>query len=207
MTLRLVQNRPGAGGGPAADEVLRAFVAVEINAGVRAQLAQVLERLRAVGARVGWVAPENIHLTLVFLGNVFRAQVAGLGEALDRAAAGCPAFEFQVGGLGYFGAPQAPRVVWAGVAEQPALEALQRAAAAAVAAAGIRLEERPFKAHLTLGRVRSRQGADALTSALCSTTNTAFGSVPVRRMLFMRSELGHQGVRYSVLHESLLKGA
>ncbi len=193
---------------PATDNVLRAFIAVEITAEVREKLAVLQSKLRKAGGRVGWVAPENIHLTMAFLGNVFAAQVAALSEALDAVAAGFKPFQFEVSDVGFFGSPKSPRIIWAGVAEEmPNLIDLQKLVAARVVGLGLPLENRPFKPHLTLGRVRSGKRADELTSALTSAKNTAFGWVPVQRLLLMQSHLEHQGVRYSILHESALKGA
>lgn len=195
------------GHGSPADAVIRCFIAVEISEEVRAGLAALQGDLKKTGARVGWVAPQNIHLTLVFLGDVFSAQVPVLAGRLDAIAAEVPPFGYAVTGAGYFGSARSPRVLWAGVEEEPVLERLQRRVGQVARELGFRLEDRPFRPHLTLGRVRARVRADELTSALASANNTAFGSVSVERLLLMQSHLEHQGVRYSVLHASALKGA
>ncbi len=190
------------------DEVLRAFIAIEINDGVRKSLAGLEEALKASGARVGWVAPANIHLTLVFLGETFAARVPELAAALNAIAAGTPRFSCEVAGAGFFGSPRSPRVIWVGVREEaPVLPGLQARLAEAVCALGFHVEDRAFKPHLTLGRVRTRHRVDELTSLLQSANNTRHGSVDVCRLLLMQSHLEHQGVRYSVLHSSALKGA
>jgi RNA 2',3'-cyclic 3'-phosphodiesterase len=190
------------------DEVVRAFIAVEISDPVRQSLADLEAELKKTSARVGWVAPQNIHLTLVFLGEVFLGQVRKLGSALDSIAAETPVFSYEVAGAGAFGSPRSPRVLWVGVQESgTALATLQGRLAEAVRALGFHVEDRAFKPHLTLGRVRTRQGVDELTSVLQSANNTRYGSVEVCRLLLMQSHLEHQGVSYSVLHTSALKGA
>ena len=190
------------------DDVIRSFIAVEISDGVRDGLKALQQDLKEAGARVGWVAPENIHLTLVFLGDIFRSQVQPLANALDEVAAQLRAFRCEVAGTGFFGSPRSPRVIWVGVNEQGnAVAELQLRAVAAVRGLGLKTEDRPFHPHLTLGRVRTRDRVDELTSRLASAKSTTFGSVEVRRLLLMQSHLEHQGVRYSVLHESALKGA
>jgi RNA 2',3'-cyclic 3'-phosphodiesterase len=195
-------------GGGSADTVLRAFVAVEISEEVRRGLEVVEDALRKAGANVGWVAPENIHLTIVFLGDMFQSAVAAMAERLDAVTAGIAPFQYQVRGTGYFGSSRSPRVIWAGVeGAGSSLALLQEGAAAAAQELEFRREDRPFKPHLTLGRVRSRRRVDELTSALASHKDTGFGLVGVVRLLLMQSELEHQGVRYSVLHASALKGA
>lgn len=193
--------------GPAGDEVWRLFVAVEIPEEIRWTLAREQDRLKRCGARVGWVAPENLHLTLVFLGDTFVGRLPELTAALDAAAAETVPFEFEIAGLGAFGSPRSPRVIWAGVTgPPPELTALHARVTEALSACGVRLESRPFAAHLTLGRVRSSKGAGALTGALSSPNVPAVGRAAVRRMLLMRSVLGRAGPQYSVVHESRLKG-
>lgn len=195
-------------GNSAEGGVLRAFIALEINDEVRASLANVQATLKATGSKVSWVAAGNIHLSLAFLGNIFESVVDPLGEKLDRVAEGVRPFPLEVAGIGYFGSPTRPRVIWAGIEAPPAeLERLHAGVCAAVRTFDIPLEERPFKAHLTLGRVKAPQNVGALTSAMAAVKNTRHGSVDVRRLLLMRSQLDPQGARYSVLHESILKGA
>ena len=188
-------------------DVVRAFLALEITEEVRGRLGAVQERLKAVGAQVGWVLPENIHLTVAFLGDVFASSVSVLSDRLDGAVGAVPAFTLSIQGLGTFGPPRVPRVVWAGVAAPPPeIFKLHEAVAGVLKASGIAVEERPFAPHLTIGRVRGPKGAGALTSELASIKNTAFGDVRVVRLLLMRSHLEQPRARYSVLHASSLKG-
>lgn len=190
------------------DDVIRAFIALPINDSVRDRLAGVEVKLKETGAHVGWVSPNNIHLTLVFLGDVFASQLPSVSAVLDDAAREFAPFEVSVSGLGFFGGERSPRVVWAGVEDASGcLEPLQKRIAEGVRGLGFKLEDRPFRAHLTLGRVRSRLGVDGLTSLLRSARNTGFGSVAMERLLLVQSHLEHQGVRYSTIHESALKGA
>lgn len=190
------------------DEVWRLFVGIRLTPEVRASLARAQDRLRRSGARVAWVRPENLHLTLAFLGDTFAARIPGLVSALDGAAGAVRPFDLDIGGLGSFGSPRAPRVIWAGTAEAPAaLRDLHGRVAEVLRSHGVPLETRPFAAHVTLGRVRSSRGADALTSALRSPMNPPPGGrLAVDRADLMRSELGPGGPVYTVLHESPLKG-
>ncbi len=190
------------------DDVIRAFVAIEISEPVRAGLKSLQLKLKQANAKVGWVAPENIHLTVAFLGDVFGARLIRLGSLLDAVAASFAPFPFEVLGTGFFGSPESPRVLWADVREPTgALARLQEQVAAVARSLEIGVEDRPFAPHLTLGRVRARAGVGELTSRLESASNTSFGSVEVERLLLMQSHLEHHGVRYSILHESRLQGA
>jgi RNA 2',3'-cyclic 3'-phosphodiesterase len=192
----------------AGSEVIRSFMAIEIGDDVRRSLARFQDQLRKTDAHVGWVAPANIHVTLVFLGDIFASQVAPLSAAMDEIGTACAPFPLEVTGTGTFGSARSPRVIWAGIRDDGArLPALYERLAGAVRGLGLHVEDRPFKAHLTLGRVRSSRGADGLTSVVASANNTSFGFVKVERILLMQSHLEHQGVRYSVLHASALQGA
>lgn len=193
---------------PRPDDLLRVFIAVEISEEVREALRRLQDTLKRAPARVGWVAPENVHLTLAFLGDVFRAALPGFEAALDAVALDAAPFRFEASGAGYFGSARSPRVLWVGVSDESGgLGRLQERVATAARGLGLKVEDRPFKPHLTLGRVRSPQGAHELTSLMASAKNTGCGWVDVQRLLLMQSHLEHQGVRYSILHASALKGA
>jgi RNA 2',3'-cyclic 3'-phosphodiesterase len=193
---------------PGTEDVIRAFVAVEINDEVRESLGRLQDNLKKAGAKVGWVSPQNVHLTLVFLGDVFRAKIDPLGVALDGVAEDFKPFSYEAAETGFFGSAKSPRVIWVGVRDSSGMLAdMQKRVVDAVHGQGLRTEERSFKPHLTLGRMRSRQRADELTSILASAKNTSCGAVEVQRLLLMQSHLEHQGVRYSILHASALKGA
>ena len=192
----------------AGDEVLRAFIALDLDAQVRVRLADLQAELRQISCRVSWAPPRNIHLTLVFLGDLFGAQVPELVAALDEIASCAAPFSMGVAGVDAFGPPAAPRIVWAGIEEATgALRALQDRTAMVVRSLGFQLEDRPFHPHLTLGRVRDRRGAAELTSRLSSLKNVPYGQVEVKELLLMRSRLVPQGAEYSLLHASALKGA
>jgi 2'-5' RNA ligase len=191
------------------EALLRAFIAVELPPEIRAALAGEQARLKKLGANVGWVAPDNIHITLLFLGDMFGAQVAPLAAALDAVAAHHAPFELAVAGLGWFGPPRSPRVVWAGVLDpQHRLAALQKEIEEQARLLDLRTEARPFHPHLTLGRVRpgGHAALPALTRALEQANDTAYGRCAVGMVRLMQSRLGPGGAQHSPLHESILKG-
>ena len=191
------------------EQVLRAFIAVEIPDKVRVALAAEQAQLKKWEARVGWVVPENIHITLLFLGDIFGAQVAPVSAALNTVAAQHAPFELAVAGLGWFGPPRSPRVIWTGVSD-PAqkLVALQKQIEEQARALGLRTESRPFHPHLTLGRAWPGGHATlpALTRALEQAKNTIYGRCVVDGVRLMQSRLEVTGAHYSLLYEAKLKG-
>lgn len=146
---------------------------------------------------VAWVGRDNFHLTLKFLGGVEPARLEAVVPALTRAAAGCPAFDLAVGGLGAFPSPTRPRVLWIGI-DEGATESARLAARAddALAALGFERESRPFSPHVTLGRVREPRRQPGLAAAL---GGGIVGRQRVERLSLMRSDLSPRGARYTEL--------
>jgi 2'-5' RNA ligase len=173
-------------------------VAILLAEAIRARLASEVERLRPLARDVAWIARDNVHLTLKFLGEVDAARLETLGDALARAVAPCPAFPLVVDGLGAFPSRSRPRVLWAGVGEGAGeATALAGRVDAALAPLGFPRETRPFSAHVTLGRVRTPRADRGLAEAL--DRGSVFGRQPVERVSLMRSELSPRGARYTEL--------
>lgn len=151
------------------------------------------------GARgVAWVSPENLHVTLKFLGHVDEARLEPMRGALGGAAAAGPPFDLAITGLGAFPTAARPRVLWAGVGRgAEALAALAAAVERALAALGVPPEDRPFSAHVTLGRVREPRRDPALAAALAAGAARDFGTLRVAHVSLMRSDLSPGGRRYT----------
>jgi len=158
-----------------------------------------------VARDVAWVAPDNVHLTLKFLGGVEAARLAAVAGALAGAVAGCRPFDLTVRGLGGFPTPTRPRVLWAGADEGAAPAAmLARQVDDALVVLGFPAESRAFSAHVTLGRVRAPRSNPRLAEALAG--GATFGRQCVDRLALMRSELSPRGARYTELSAVPLVG-
>lgn len=189
------------------ESTIRCFVALTLPDPVRAALDGFTGRLGRTGARVSWVRRDNFHLTLQFLGEISPKRLERVCRAADAAGTGVAPFEMVVKGAGFFGSKRAPRVAWAGVAHPPSgLLRLQLAVSQRLAKLGFDAGKQKFQPHVTLGRIRDSGQAAALTSQLASANNTTFGAVPVDHLVVLQSHLEPNGVRYSTLHESKLKG-
>jgi RNA 2',3'-cyclic 3'-phosphodiesterase len=178
----------------AAPETLRAFVAVRIPQNVRMQLLEIQNALKPRLKEVSWTHPDSMHLTLQFLGNIERANVAPLISELSSAAGSRSGFELGLGKIGSFG----NRVLWAGVTlgEEP-LQDLTSKVQRATASFGVQPEDRPFHPHVTLGRCRS--AAPGIAAALAKLSLPSFEPWSVRSFELIQSELLPRGARYSVL--------
>jgi 2'-5' RNA ligase len=177
---------------------VRSFVAVLLPDELRSRLGLEIDALRRHATGVAWVAVENLHVTLKFLGGVDEARLAEVEAALARAAA-VPAFDVALRGLGAFPTPMRPRVIWAGAAPSPAFAALAAAVDGALGALGFPPEGRDFAPHVTLGRAREPRRAPALTAALEAAATRPFGTLAVARVSLMRSDLSPRGSRYTEL--------
>ena len=165
---------------------------------MRRRLAAAVDFLRPSVNDVAWVAPDNFHLTLKFLGPVDSERIATLTEALTSAAAACTPFKLELGGLGAYPSPARPRVLWAGLATGAApAAAVAMRIDEALAELGFKREARAFSPHVTLGRVRQPHAQPRLREALAATR--VVGVVEVARVSLMRSDLSPRGARYTEL--------
>lgn len=177
---------------------MRLFVALELPEAARAAAAQVLQSLRPRGQGIKWVAPANLHLTLKFLGETPAAALEGVIQALAGALAGQPALDLELAGCGAFPQISRPQVVWLGLDGQvEGLAGLARGLEAALEPLGFAPEGRPFKPHLTLGRLRRGEKAPpALSQALAGLAARRGPAFTAARVGLMESTLTPQGPIY-----------
>ena len=186
---------------------MRAFLALALPAEVRRALAEAQEALRAADADVTWVNPEQLHLTLKFLGDVTDAQRAAIDEGMRQVAAAHRRFTARAQALGAFPPGRAPRIVWAGVHDPGrAMCGLAGAIEAQAEAAGVPREARGFSPHVTLGRVRSPRGVEDLVRAIRSASWPGSSSWTVTAVTLFQSVLDARGARYTMLAEHPLAG-
>jgi RNA 2',3'-cyclic 3'-phosphodiesterase len=178
---------------------VRAFIAIDLPEPLRAALARAQHALARTGAAVRWVRPEQLHVTLKFLGEIPAPAVDALRGALREAVAGHAAFDLEVTGLGAFPVRR-PKAVWAGCCGAlDRLAALQRAIDRAAQAAGVPVDAREFRPHITLGRVKTPAGVRELSAAVAACADAAFGRLPVHAVVLYRSELLPDGPRYEAI--------
>ncbi|HCJ09555.1 MAG TPA: RNA 2',3'-cyclic phosphodiesterase [Clostridiales bacterium] len=179
---------------------IRSFVAVEADEGSRSEAARLIEALRRSGADVKWVSPENLHLTLKFLGDVPPGDVPEVASALELAVGGEAPFRVRLAGLGAFPSLSRPRVVWVGVGEgRERLEALAGRVDERLAEVGFPRERRRFSAHITLGRCRSSRNLAELKTALAERRNYTGPEFTVSRVVLFSSVLRPTGPIYTPL--------
>lgn len=183
---------------------IRAFIAVELPEAVRQFLYETALSLadRVPAGAVRWVKPGAMHLTLHFLGDTPVDKLPALGAGLDRVVGHRPSFALHLGELGCFPNPRRPRVIWAGVAGTgPALADLKRAVDEMLAPLGWAPEDdKPFQAHLTLGRVKHSNQLIQLPWG----ERLAPRPVPVDAIYLIESQLRPDGPVYTIRHKAPL---
>lgn len=186
---------------------MRLFVAIELDEQARDLLADYQRRLSDLDRAVRWVRPEQIHLTLKFLGEVPDAQVLQVAKALDTLAEHA-AFDFEMEGVGYFGSRHSPRVIWAGVhMPNPALTALQKGCEEVLSPLGYPPEGRAYSPHLTLGRVKDFSAGRRIVEAveqLKAQAREPLAQAAGEITLF-QSILHPQGSQYVAAHKVMLR--
>lgn len=187
-------------------EMMRAFIAVDIGDEIRGRLDELQRKLKKVHSNVRWTQPKNMHLTLAFMGDVAITELDRITSVIDRVCRGAGAFELNAIGVGTFGKPGHPRVLWAGIEACHSLTALQQRISEALLVAEIAFDQKPFSPHLTLGRVKSiDRHTQPLLGKLEKYADMAFGSVLVSGVELMKSQLTPRGAEYAVLHRAALK--
>jgi RNA 2',3'-cyclic 3'-phosphodiesterase len=182
---------------------MRLFVALEIPAKVRQELASMIANLREAArqsSRNGpkWVHAENLHLTLKFIGEVADDKAAAICGALASVPQGEP-IELEFRGLGFFPNERKPRVLWAGIEGSPRLQLLAEDVENALERIGIPREQRPFYPHLTLARFEPA-GLDAkLSEAITQNACRVFGSMRAREFRLIESKLKPSGAEYTTV--------
>lgn len=187
---------------------VRTFIGIGVSETIRANAAALQQALVRSGADVNWVAAANLHVTLVFLGDVDDRELPGICRATAAIAAGEPAFTLRVAGVGAFPTSRRPRTVWAGVTDgSDALARLHgRLESTLEELVGYRREDRPYTAHLTLGRVKSEPAGQVLAQELTKHATWDGGQTLVTELAVYSSELRRDGPEYSILGRAPLAG-
>lgn len=177
---------------------MRAFLAVELSDAIRDSLREFMAPLQRLDVPVKWTRPENLHLTLKFLGDVPEENVPAVIEIATSASHGLAETALTIEGAGAFPNLKRPRVLFVkGADDPPVLEELARRLNRNLTRAGVPKEERGFKVHVTLGRARRPRPAPELAHRLARDGEQCFGTMRVDHFTLMQSELTAAGPIYT----------
>lgn len=188
------------------EDHLRLFIAIELSSETQEQLSQIQKQLKSSGADVKWVKPENIHLTLKFLGETKVSLVEDIKNVIREAAEQFEKFEFHLNELGAFPKITSPRAIWVNAFEPTGIigkivlmleEKLEKL--------GFTKTTRGFTPHITIGRVKSSDGRINLVEKLRQAKISQPQSQKVDKLTLFKSTLTPSGPIYEVLQQANLK--
>ena len=183
-------------------KVIRTFVAVLIAQDLKQKMSEVQEQVKKLAPDVKWVAPEIFHVTLKFLGNVREDELSAVCAAIEEAVKSCAPFELSISGLGAFPNPAKARVVWVGIEKgRDELVGLASSIDKCLAKLGFEKEDKAFKAHITIGRVKTSKFLNKLAEEIGNVDADNLGTQQVSSVVVMQSELLRGGPVYSPLSE------
>ena len=185
----------------------RIFVAVALAPALLAAVSGMRARLAEAESTLRWVPPENLHFTLKFLGGITPPQLTGVVAAAREVAARTQRFSITLAGLGAFPSARRPRVVWAGVSSgADHLVALAEHLDVVLRPAHASREDRPFRPHLTIARVRDAAPVRDLSKEIDALRELEWGCQTVGAICVMESHLRPSGAVYQPVEEVWLRG-
>ena len=168
-------------------------------------LGELLEKLKTYGPKVSWVKKENIHLSIRFLGNIHEQKIKEIKEIMEKATKDITPFLLKPVGLGAFPNSKRPRVIWVGLSESAPLEKFHVNLEKGLKTLGFEKEERKFKPHFTLARIKTATHGKHLAEAIAKYSNFSTPSFLIQDIVLFKSELRPEGAKYTALERVRFK--
>ena len=183
----------------------RIFIAIKVDpsnnlAGIMSALKSELKN-----ERIKWTDPENIHITLLFLGDTEEAKIGEITTILKERCSGTGEFELIIKGLGVFKNLNDPTVIWTGIVPSKKLDQLNESIVNGVRNIGIKVDIRPFKPHITLGRIKSLKSKPVLKRFLEDYQEKEIQKIAVKEIILYESKLFQTGPKYNAIGVFSLK--
>jgi len=178
---------------------MRTFIAIELSDHVKKKIEQLQAPLKKTNTFVSWVKPENIHITLKFLGEVPENKINEVFSATGKALEGAKKFTMSLKGLGAFPDVRRPRVIWIGSGSgEKELSYLANRVEEEMEKIGFPKENRKFSAHFTIGRVKSSKNIEKLME-LVKSSDFSTEEIEIKEVVVMKSQLHPAGAIYTPL--------
>jgi 2'-5' RNA ligase len=177
----------------------RGFIAIDIEPFPK--LVQFENEIRNTGANVKLVEPENVHITLKFLGDTDEGYIDQIGEIIKDAVKETDSFEIQLKGAGVFPNQNYIKVMWIGIKNGVQIGKIASKIDEQISGLGFKKEKRDFSAHLTIARVRSAKNKEKILQIIEKYRDMEFGNFKVNYIKLKKSELTSKGPIYTTLRE------
>jgi len=187
---------------------IRAFLAIDPPEDILQAMSRLQEKLkREIGGRISWTKPQGQHLTLKFFGDISTEDVNNICSAVQKRVASGQSLNLKIEKLGVFTDARKPRVIWCGVTgDVEKLSGIQKQLDNDFAGIGFPGEDRPFQAHMTLGRIKDSRGLTGISEVLTKYSAFAAGEFNCTELILFQSRLTPQGAIYTKLAEFALGG-
>ena len=187
---------------------IRAFLAIDPPENILQAMSRLQEKLkREISGRISWTKPQGQHLTLKFFGDISTEDVKNICSAVQNRATSEQSLNLKIEKLGVFPGARRPLVIWCGVTDDvEKLSGLQKQLDSDFAGIGFPRENRPFRAHLTIGRIKDPSVLTGISEALTKYNAFAAGEFSCKELILFQSRLTPQGAIYTKLAEFALSG-
>lgn len=179
--------------------IFRGFIAIDITA--TPQILTFENEIAKTGADVKLVEPENIHITLKFLGDTDETYIDAIEQAMKESVRGIKPFSIQLRGTGVFPDEKYMKVLWVGISDNGRIEPIAHSIDSSLATLGFKKEARGFSPHLTVGRVRTARNKEKLLPILQHYVDEEFTTQEVQSIVLKKSELTPKGPIYTTIRE------
>lgn len=177
---------------------MRTFIAIELNEQTKQKIKELEDKIKdLIIGQIKMVEPENLHLTLKFLGEIKEEKINSFAEEINKIVANFSPFELEIGNIGFFPSVKMPRVLWLGVTEKSGqLFQLKQDLEKNLKKLGSLEEKREFSPHLTLARIKNKI---SLSQQFENLKEYKIGKERVEGLSFIQSKLTRQGPVYTLL--------
>ncbi|RMG05508.1 MAG: RNA 2',3'-cyclic phosphodiesterase [Nitrospirae bacterium] len=180
---------------------MRVFISINLSDEVKGEISEFMNLLKSYDAPVRWVRPEGIHLTIKFLGEVERERVELIRESLSKDLTDTKPFSITLKGTGVFPDYRRPRVLWIGIEPSDNLLEVYNKTEDSLSNIGFKKETRPFRPHITIGRVKGQYGLDPVLREIRGHKSEEFGKIDVSGIHIMESLLRPEGAVYRSVYD------
>ena len=174
----------------------RIFIAIKIEGGETLLTMISLLKSQLSSEKIGWTNPENIHVTLSFLGDTEENLIKDINSMLKKNCEGSGRFELVIKGTGVFRNVNDPRIIWIGIEPSEKLLSLSHVVMKGLTDLGIKIEDRPFKPHLTIGRIKRLNDKETLKALIEKYQNSAIQKSVIKEVILYESILLQTGPVY-----------
>lgn len=186
-------------------EYLRLFISVNLPRELIDKISDIQKEFSSFSQSVKWVKPEDVHITLKFLGPTSIDKISLVAGTIKDISKNHKSFSVDVKGLGCFPTLKSPRVIWMGIVKGiNFLKEIADDIDNEMLKFGFPKEEREFKPHLTIGRVKALKDRRSLTNRIEKFSDLEFGSIQVKYIFLIQSQLNKGGPKYTVLYKYML---